>query len=291
MGLTKAAAGLTAASAAMAPLDPTGLSAMTFILSGTVTGTAGVFKIGKKGVKRLRGQPETSNSLTMTSQPKFIPDEEFLKNLRKALFGLSSATVSSSASIAMGVVTPPALAGLLFSAPVLVYKGRKLYKLKKQAGGMRALFGAISKLDVLAQITGGATLASLVLVLCVGPAEFNTITQGLSAIAADPGVVFQDFKLPTDMAVGNEVTEAIATHDDAVNDGLLQTTTTIADALPNAAKDALGVNGVPVLHDGTPFMDSMIIGTAAGTTQLAAQFLLETPASEALSRLPPKETV
>ncbi|RYP49560.1 hypothetical protein DL768_004762 [Monosporascus sp. mg162] len=291
MGVTKSAAGLTAASAAMAPLDPTGLSAMTFILSGTVTCTAGVFKTGKKGVKWLRGQPETSTSLTTTSQPEFTPDEEFLKNLRKTIFSLSSATVSSSASITMGVVMPPALAGLLFSAPVLVYKGRKLYKLKKEAGGMRALFGAISKLDVLAQITGGAALASLVLVLCVGPAEFNTMCQGLSAIAADPSVVFQDFKLPTDMAVGSEVADAMATHDDAVNDGLLHTTTTMADALPGVAKAALGVSGIPVLHDGTPFMDSMIIGTAAGASQMAAQLVVETPASEALSRLPPKKTV
>ncbi|RYP73389.1 hypothetical protein DL771_003657 [Monosporascus sp. 5C6A] len=291
MGLTKAAAGLTAASAAMAPFDPTGLSAMTFILSGTVTCTAGVFKTGKKGVEWLRDQPETSASLTTTSQPKFNPDEKFVKELRKTIFSLSSATVSSSASLTMGLVTPPALAGLLFSAPVLVYRGRKLYKLKKQAGGMRALFGAISKLDVLAQIAGGATLASLVLVLFVGPEEFNTVCHGLSTIAADPSVVFQDFKLPTDTAVGNELTEAIAWQADADKDGLLHTTTAIGDALPDAAKAALGVNGIPVLHDGTSFMDSMIIGTAAGASQLAAQFIVETPASEALSRLPPKKTV
>ncbi|CAM1503536.1 Fc.00g011270.m01.CDS01 [Cosmosporella sp. VM-42] len=270
MGFAKGAAAVTAVFAAAAPFDPTGLSAVTCFVAGTVTCTAKAVKVGKKELDKAEAR-----SLARGEQRRLSP--QTVQKLRRCCRGLTGATVATVASVSMCLVMPAASVGVAIGATLMCYRGYQLHKLQQAAGGHRALFDTISKVDLAAQMTSGAALSSVVLVLCTGPEEFNTVMEGLSQFKDDPSVVFEGFHAPDKIPIADGFHEAIGVHDSLVHSGPLHESTAAADMLPNGIKGTLGVQGTPVWHDGIPFEYAVAVGAGAQVSEGVAQVLVQAP--------------
>ncbi|KAH6883522.1 hypothetical protein B0T10DRAFT_580519, partial [Thelonectria olida] len=275
MGVTKTAAGVTAICAAAVPLDPTGLSLVASALGVTVVSVAGTVKFAKKQIdsahKRTQGRIKESK----------LTDDD-VEVYRDCIWKITSASVGVSAQGPMAAVMPTATVGLLISATVLYFEGKKLKKLKQKAGGNRALIKSISKTDIVSQIVGAAATKAVLLVLLVGHDEFKVAAEGLNALAEDLGCI-KGITIDN-AAVTSVVREIVEAHRDMAEGSPVEVTTKLAAILPDLAKEYLGVNDTPVWNDGTPYYKSFAIGVAAEGSEVVGKRLVEDPAQRSMKK-------